>query len=246
MARPAAVLFDLDDTILNFQGTAGPAWERVTSRFASEYRGRPAAAVRDEIATVSAAWWSDPERHRRGRLDLHNTRCRNVAEALQRLGIADDGLAERIATAFAEARTHAVHPFAGALDTLRRFRDWGVKLGLVTNGDSDGQRAKIERFGLAGFFACILIEEEFGVGKPDERVFHQALGDLGTQPQQAWMVGDNLWWEIEPCHRLGLHTVWVDPYGTGLPADAPVPPHRTVGAIAELVAPGGPPPDPES
>ena len=235
---PAAILFDLDDTILEFEAVAAPAWEEVTERFAGEFGGLGPEAVRRSIAEVSRAWWSDPERHRRGRLDLANTRRANVAEALRALGIGDGGdgsLTARIAAAFAEARTAAIRPFPGALQTLRHFAAAGVPMALVTNGDAAGQRAKIERFDLAGFFRCIVVEEEFGAGKPDERVFRHALAALGADPQHAWMVGDNLRWEIEPCRRLGLHTVWVDVRGHGLPADAPVSPHRTVRAIAELL-----------
>ncbi len=235
---PAAILFDLDDTILEFEAVAAPAWEDVTERFAGEFGGVGPEAVRRSIAAVSRAWWSDPERHRQGRLDLANTRRANVAEALRALGIgfedAEDALPGRIAAAFAETRTAAMRPFAGAVESLRRFASTGVPMALVTNGDTAGQRAKIERFDLARFFRCIVIEEEFGAGKPDERVFRHALAALGAGPRQAWMVGDNLRWEIEPCRRLGLHTVWVDVRGQGLPADAPVAPHRTVRAIAEL------------
>jgi putative hydrolase of the HAD superfamily len=232
---PGAILFDLDDTILDFEAVAGPAWETVTRRFASEYGDQPPERVRTRIGQVSRAWWSDPDRHRQGRLDLANTRRANVAEALRDLAIEDDGLAERLAVAFAERRTAAIRPFPGALETLAHFSDAGVPLALVTNGDAAGQRAKIERFDLSPFFDCIVVEEEFGVGKPDERVFRHALSALQADPEQTWMVGDNLWWEIEPCHRLGLHTIWVDVRGEGSPAESPVEPHRTVRAIAELL-----------
>ena len=235
---PAAILFDLDDTILEFEAVAAPAWEDVTERFAGEFGGVGPEAVRRSIAEVSRAWWSDPERHRQGRLDLANTRRANVAEALRALGVRDDGapesLSRRLAAAFTEARTAAIRPFAGAVETLRHYEAASVPMALVTNGDAAGQRAKIERFGLAGFFRSIVIEEEFGAGKPDERVFRHALAALGSGPRDTWMVGDNLRWEIEPCRRLGLHTVWVDVRGHGLPTDAPVAPHRTVRAIAEL------------
>ncbi len=235
---PEAILFDLDDTIIEFEAVAAPAWQEATERFSGEFGGVPPERVRRSIAAVSRAWWSDPERHRQGRLDLANTRRANVAEALRALGIGDDGapesLSRRLAAEFTEIRTAAIRPFAGAVETLRHFASVGVPMALVTNGDAAGQRAKIERFDLSGFFRTIVIEEEFGAGKPDERVFRHALAALAATPQQAWMVGDNLRWEIEPCRRLGLHTVWVDVLGQGLPEDAPAAPHRTVRAIAEL------------
>ena len=236
---PEAILFDLDDTILEFEAAAAPAWEQATERFGGEFGGVAPEAVRRSIAEVSRAWWSDPERHRRGRLDLANTRRANVAEALRALGIRDGGapesLSRRLAGAFTEVRTAAIRPFPGAVDTLRRFEAASVPMALVTNGDAAGQRAKVERFDLARFFRCIVIEEEFGAGKPDERVFRHALETLGRGPRDGpgWWATTSRW-EIEPCRRLGLHTVWVDVRGQGLPADAPAAPHRTVRAIAEL------------
>ena len=57
-----------------------------------------------------------------------------------------------------------------------------MPLGLVTNGDATQQRDKIERHGLARFFDAIVIEGEFGAGKPDEIVYRHALGELALGP----------------------------------------------------------------
>ena len=231
---PQAIFFDLDDTILDFTAPAGPAAVEAAERFAEHYGQTDPATVRQAIDRVSQQWWSDADRHRAGRLDLRNTRIHNAAEALAALGIADDNLSTRIADTFTELRTEALQLFPGARATLEHFRDAGVRMALLTNGDSVGQRYKIERFELAGFFDTILIEQEFGVGKPDESVFRHALDTLGSSPEKTWMVGDNLEWEIEPCRRLGLHTVWVDFLAQGLPAGTIIP-HRTVLSIRELV-----------
>ena len=232
---PQAIFFDLDDTIIDFTAPAEPAWVEVAERFAAHYGDTDAATVRQAIDRVSSQWWSDPGRHRTGRLDLLNTRVSNVAEALAGLDIVDDGLSTRMADTYAQLRTEALQLFPGARATLEYFHHAGVPLALLTNGDSTGQRHKIDRFDLAGFFDCILIEEEFGVGKPDERVFRHALDRFGGSVDKTWMVGDNLQWEIEPCRRLGLHTVWVDFLAEGLPSGSTIVPHRTVHSIHELV-----------
>ena len=232
---PEAIFFDLDDTILDFTGPAGPAWQTTVMHHAGHYGGIEPATVLASIHGVSRAWWSDPDRHRIGRLDLQATRARNVSDALTELGIADDGLAERIADTFAQLRTEALQLFPGAWETLHHFQQNRVPMALLTNGASVGQRHKIDRFELAGFFDCILIEQEFGVGKPDERVFRHALDSLGHPSTHTWMVGDNLQWEIEPCRNLGMHTVWVDARREGLPADTTIEPHRIVQNINELI-----------
>jgi putative hydrolase of the HAD superfamily len=49
------------------------------------------------------------------------------------------------------------------------------------------------------------------------------------------MVGDNLEWEVAAPQRLGIHAIWHDGYGTGLPPDCPVRPDRIIRRLSELL-----------
>jgi putative hydrolase of the HAD superfamily len=104
----------------------------------------------------------------------------------------------------------------------------------VTNGDAAMQRDKIERFALAPFFDVVVIEGEFGAGKPDPAVYRHALAALGAAPPDTIMVGDNLDWDVAAPQRLGLAGVWLDRPGGGLPAGSPVRPDRTIRSLADL------------
>lgn len=106
---------------------------------------------------------------------------------------------------------------------------------MITNGESRAQRAKIERFDLARHFAYVLIEGEFGVGKPDHAVFRHVLNALGYQARQAWMLGDSLTFDIAPALDLGVEAIWVDRLGIGLPKNAPCTPNRIVSRIADIL-----------
>ena len=108
-------------------------------------------------------------------------------------------------------------------------------MGLLTNGNSEFQRGKIQRFDLARYFESIVIESEFGAGKPDQRVFRAALEQMDALPTQAWMIGDDLMRDIQPAQLLGMGTVWVDIENSGLPASSPIVPMLTVHAVADLV-----------
>ena len=82
-----------------------------------------------------------------------------------------------------------------------------------------------------------MIEGEFGAGKPEEVVYRHALESLRVEAATAWMVGDNLEWDVAAPQRLGLTGVWIDGPGQGLPAEAEVRPHRVIRRFAELVDP---------
>ncbi len=230
---PAAIVFDLDDTILAY-GEPEECWRTVCDRFVSRVGVSSVEELLDAINGVREWYWSDLERHRQGRLVLSDARRRIVAMAFSRLGIDAREVAIELADAYAEMREGRAHPFPGVLDTLKHFRNRGVRLGLVTNGGSEMQRGKIERFGLVPYFDCILIEGEFGAGKPDERVFLHTLEQLGASTSDTWMVGDDLQRDIAGAQALGMFTIWVDWRGGGLPESSPIHPDRIVRSVADL------------
>jgi len=228
-----ALLLDLDDTLLAYSAGVDDSWAQACG----------AAALPVEAATLVAAlaetrkwfWTGDAERHARERVNMLGAWTKIVAEALTRCGCADDALAAAIATDYAARRREAMRLFPETRAFLDALRARGLPLALVTNGDAVQQRDKIERHDLARYFGAILIEGEFGCGKPEERVYREALRQLGVRPEGAWMVGDHLEWDVFAPQRLGLTGVWIDRGGAGLPADADARPHRIIRSLSELL-----------
>ena len=235
MTRPPlqALLLDLDDTLLDYSGSAARCWEEACRAVAGP-AGVDPEALAGAIALVGPWFWSDPARHRRERVDMPRAWERIGEHALARLGVARDGLAAAIARDFAARRREAIHLFPDARGSLERLRRRGIPLALVTNGDAGQQRDKIERHDLARYFDAIVIEGEFGAGKPDLVVYRHALAALGVAPAEAWMAGDHLEFDVEAPQRLGLRGVWVDRPGRGLPAESTVRPDRIIRALGEL------------
>ena len=159
-----------------------------------------------------------------------------VRLALAQLGIERDGLAEKIAGTYARQRDVTMAPLPDAIDTVRWLRARGMKLALVTNGAGDAQQRKIARFDLTGLFDSILVEGEVGFGKPDERIYRRALQDLAVDPEDAWMVGDHLEFDVAAPQQLGLFTVWIDAQGRGVPPGSHVRPDRVIRRLSELRA----------
>ncbi len=162
-----------------------------------------------------------------------------VEFALERLGRPAPELAAAVARDYAARRRTAMRLFPDSLACLTELRRRGIPLALVTNGDATQQRDKIERHDLARFFDAILVEGEFGVGKPDEAVYRHVLKALGMTPDEALMVGDHLEWDVGAPQRLGLTGVWMDRGGVGLPHGSAVQPHRIIRSLDELTTSGG-------
>jgi putative hydrolase of the HAD superfamily len=230
-ALPRALLLDLDDTILDDTSGVPECWRHACDAHGAHL---DAAALHDAIERTSAEYWSDAERHRIGRLDLDRARHAVVVSAFHSLGIDEPDVALRIATAYAAARHDRMKPFDDAIATVRAFRERGCKLALLTNGAHAAQQRKLERFELGHLFDAIFIEGAVGYGKPDPRVYRDALRALGAEPREAWMVGDNLEWDVAAPQRLGIYGIWVDARGQGVPAGSSVRPDRIVQALSDL------------
>lgn len=233
---PGVILFDMDDTILADDGVSEKCWRQVCQWFAPSIERLEVDNLLNAIRETRRWYWSDLERNRRGSLDLRFARREIVSMAFARLGIDDEIARDELAESYTALReTSPAELIPGAIETLRSLRHHGVRLGLITNGSAKLQRAKIDRFKLESSFDSILIEGEFGAGKPEQRVFLHSLEQLNARPSEAWMIGDNLHLDVGGAQALGIYSVWVDWEGKGLPEDSSVQPDRIVRTITELV-----------
>ena len=232
-----ALLFDLDDTLLDYSGGVDRSWTEACTE-CGVLAGIDPATLVAAIAETRRWFWDDPARHRRERVNMLGAWQHIVEFALERLGRPAPDLAEAIARDYAARRRAVMRLFPDSLACLTQLRRRGIPLALVTNGDASQQRYKIERHDLARYFDAIVIEGEFGAGKPDEAVYRHALGALRMKPGEALMVGDHLEWDVGAPQRLGLTGVWMDRSGLGLPHGSVVQPHRIIRSLDELTASG--------
>ena len=158
-----------------------------------------------------------------------------VKDAFAKLDIDDMVLVKEIAEAYRNHCDTAEQLDSAATGVLEELRAKEVKLALVTNGSKDSQRAKLARHEIEPYFDAIIIEGEYGVGKPDPRVYYHALDMLKVPSKDAWMVGDNPEWEVAAPERLGLKGVWVNRNDSDFPADKETEPYRIISSLSELL-----------
>lgn len=235
MKLPPVIFFDLDDTIIAFGAVSRAVWRELCEQYAQQTGTLDAQELFIAIREASKWYWSDPERHRRGRLSIENARRQIVRHAFATLQHADAHDADGIADAYSRKRVEAITLFPGARETLQTLKDRGIRLALLTNGDAEGQNAKIDRFGLRPYFEQIFVEGEIGFGKPDHRLYQLAMETMNVSAGDVWMVGDNLDWEIAAPQQLGIYSIWNDWRGRGLPDGSAIVPDRIINSIRELV-----------
>ena len=238
---PKAILLDLDDTILSAFGQAEGQWQRVISEFIEHLAPHPHEEIVAAIQAYSRYLWADQARHKHWRHRIGEARRHIVANAFAELErnaghpVPSAEILNALADRFNEVQEAELRMFPGAHETLDRLKELGVKLALVTNGAAEPQRKKVVRFALEHRFDHIQIEGEHGFGKPEEQAYRHALAALGVEAKDAWMVGDNLEWEVVAPQRLGIFAIWYDGYGIGLPPDSPIRPDRIIRSLPELL-----------
>jgi putative hydrolase of the HAD superfamily len=120
------------------------------------------------------------------------------------------------------------------LEDLARLREAAWTIGIVTNGASDIQRAKLTATGLIDLVDGVAVSGDLEMRKPDRKLFELAAVRCGsTLAHGGWMIGDNPAGDIGGGHQAGLHTIWLRgrPWPDGLAAA-----HHTVDDVTEAIA----------
>lgn len=89
-----------------------------------------------------------------------------------------------------------------------------VKVGIITNGTTQRQKAKIMNTHIDSCFDIIIISEEVGLSKPDKRIFELALNKLNVQPETTLFVGDDIEKDIGGCQNANIKGIWFNPHMT--------------------------------
>ncbi|GAB4060447.1 HAD family hydrolase [Uliginosibacterium sediminicola] len=203
MKSVAAVLFDLDETLIDRRAGllkfARGLWAEACPAVSED------VFVRDFIALDDLGATSRPELFRQ--LVARHLPEHDPASLLQSF----------LATAWLAPKL-----FDDALHTLQTLEARGWRIGIVSNGSTQTQRAKIENTALHAWADVSVISESFGCKKPDPRIYHHALQMLGASAADSWFVGDCAVNDVIGANALGMRTAWVERHGSWPAQHVPV------------------------
>lgn len=204
------ILFDLGSTLIEFQGE----WNDVMWRGAHEQIDffRAQGLQLDPDAFL--------KRHRelimqfieKGQQDwIEHSSDKALKMALADFGYPDvpqSLIDESLETLYAYGET-LWRPFPDTYTTLNALRDAGYRLAIISNArDAGNVHRLIDNHRLRPWFDPILISSEFGVRKPNPRIFKAVLDGWNIGPDEAVMVGDMLGADVLGAKNAGLRSVW--------------------------------------
>jgi putative hydrolase of the HAD superfamily len=207
--RVEAVLLDLYDTL---------------AFIPAELWGREAIAERTgaDPELLREAWLATVAERGLGELGSLEA---DIAMVLEMAGVfADDALLADMAATEYERWSHGVRAFDDSLPCLRRLREEGYRLALVSNC-SRQTRDVVPALGLDAAMDAVVLSYEVGVRKPGAKIFRTALGELGVEAEQALFVDDIVGY-LDGAADLGIRTVRID---RGHALDAAMQPDTLIG-----------------
>jgi HAD superfamily hydrolase (TIGR01549 family) len=218
-----AITIDLDDTLWPIWPTIERAekalhdWLTEHAPMAAALFSSPAALrdIRDHMAA------SRPElKH-----DLSALRRESIRLALYRAGENPLFAEQAFEVFFAERQRVTLFEDAGpALEFLAAR----YPVVSVSNGNAD-----LVRMGLGGFFRATISAREFGVGKPDPRIFHAAAGAVDAPPETVLHIGDDATLDALGALNAGMQAAWLNRSDAMWPHE--MEPQVTLTNLTELV-----------
>ncbi|WP_034912030.1 MULTISPECIES: pyrimidine 5'-nucleotidase [Erwinia] len=198
------ILFDADDTLFHFDAFAG------LQRLFQQYDVTFTAQDYDDYQAINKPLWVDYQNGAITALQLQHQRFQGWAD---RLNVMPHDLNSGYLAAMAEVCV----PLAGAVNLINSLKG-RVNMGIITNGFTALQQARLERTGFIDCFDLLVISEQVGHAKPHPAIFNYALEKMGNPPRdRVLMVGDNPDSDILGGMNAGLATCWLNADGRVLP-----------------------------
>lgn len=209
--RYTTLLFDVDNTLLNFDASEEEAFKSLLLHFGME----PSDRLLQEYHQINRSCW---ELFEEGKMEKEEVLLRRFELFFSRHNCQAD---EKEAEAFYRERLgDSAILIPGALELCRDLsREYALY--VVTNGVADTQYRRLKSSGLDQYFKGIFVSEEAGSPKPQREFFDYCFEQmrlLGAErpeerKREMLLIGDSLTSDMRGGENTGIDTCWYNPRG---------------------------------
>jgi putative hydrolase of the HAD superfamily len=186
------LLMDADDTLWENNIYFEQAIEAFITLL--DHRRLSRQEVRAELDEVERSMGYGSANFTRSLLETY----RRLAGDVEQVPLGDD--IRRLGESILDLPIQLMEGVKETLDYLSARHD----LVLLTKGDLEEQKLKIERSGIKAYFRQAIIVQE-----KDAAAYRRLVGELQVDPQQTWMVGNSPRSDINPALAAGLKAVYI-------------------------------------
>ncbi|WP_214844759.1 YjjG family noncanonical pyrimidine nucleotidase [Exiguobacterium sp. s150] len=203
MKRYEAILFDVDDTLLDFKQSEHVALQQLLAA----YNVHMTDELKQQYVTINNELWRAFERGEVGREDVLMGRHTQLFDTL---GITID--AHEVEQRYRDHLHSGVHIIDGALELVQTLSEQ-YPLYIVTNGVTETQFKRLEASGLLPYFQDVFVSDATGSQKPMKPFFDYVFDRVPhVAPERGLIVGDSVTADIAGGRMYGLDTCWYNPH----------------------------------
>jgi len=197
------LLFDLDNTILDFEVSEHYALEQTLLQVGISFEPRHLKIYEK----INRKCWDAFEAGTLPQADINETRFSQFLAALDR----PKTNAIELGNYYLEQLSEKAVFMEGA-DVLLDAHYQKYQLGIVTNGLKEVQRPKLAKNNLMHYFKIIVVSDEIGVSKPNTDFFDYAFTEMKfPSKEKVLIIGDSLNSDIKGGNNYGIDTCWYNP-----------------------------------
>ena len=198
-----AVIFDLDNTLYDYNDCDAPAMKKVTA-VGCELFGcteEKFLAMYDEAKKLvkKQMHYNNAAQH---------SRVFYVQKTSELFGVSPAKTVLALYSAYWDTFIDAMQPYDGAIKFLTALKNKGIKTAICSDMTAHIQYRKIARLGLNDLIDCVLTSEETETEKPSPINFHYALDKTGVRPEEAVYIGDSVDKDIKGALGVAIRPVF--------------------------------------
>lgn len=205
-------LFDLDDTLLDFQASEKLSFKETFINF----------GISDLLEDIHKTYkvennllWKQLEE---GKVDKDFLKVERFKRTLDHHKI--EIPPHTMAQYYLEQLPKHVVLIDGAVELLKHVKQLGGEVGIITNGIEYTQRERIKNSALKDYIDFIAVSEECGYAKPDVRFFEFAANrSKNFKKESTIIIGDRFDADILGAKNFGIDSCWFNPHNLENKAD---------------------------
>ena len=134
-----------------------------------------------------------------------------MAQLFREKGVEEnaDELGKNASQLFRIASTEYIRLFPGVTEALKKLRQDGYRLWLLSNAQRVFTAYELNHLGLVPYFDGIYLSSDFGCRKPDIRFFSALLEERQLKKENCLMIGNDLDTDIAGAKNAGLSTLYM-------------------------------------
>lgn len=197
------VLFDIDNTLLDFKKCADESMLLAAEKFGIKFPEN----YFEIFTEINNGLWEKIEKGELTRQELFKIRWNLIFEEMN---ISSDGIL--FEEEFRKNIKLSAIPVDGAHEILEYLSE-KYYVCVASNSELEQQGKRLEKAGMQPFIRKIFTSEEIGFAKPSPEFFEACRKELPTfEKNEIMLIGDSVSADIDGAHNFGFKTCWFN-YG---------------------------------